>query len=138
MFKRKFSMRPFADSHRSNFPFFWDENEDFEASYSSGLTVYEDNDSVTIEAALPGLSAEEIEVSHEHGYLLVEGEKKEEEEDSNRKYFRKASQSFCYRIALPSSADESQEPSASFKDGVMKVKFQKLKKQKKTIPIKHG
>ena len=138
MFKRRFPMRPFADVRRSNFPFFWDEDEDFETSQSTGLSVYEDKNDVVIEAALPGLSEAEIEVTHDHGYLLIDGEKKEEEEDPDRKYYRRASRSFCYRVAIPSNADESQEPEAIFKDGMMKVKFSKGIKKKKNIPVKKG
>lgn len=90
--------------------FFIDEDEFSPKAQSTGLSVYEEGDSVIIEAALPGLSSEDIEVTHAHGYLLIEGEKKEVE--VKRKYFRKAMSTFNYRIPLPPGADLSVEPEA--------------------------
>ena len=61
MLNKKFSMRPFSDFYRSLLPFFWDDDGEwnFEASYPSGLTVYEDKDHVVIEAAIPGIPIKE-------------------------------------------------------------------------------
>ena len=131
-------MRPYSDYHRSNLPFFWDEDGewDFEASYASGLTIYEDKNHVVIEAAVPGIPAKKIQLSHHHGYIIIEGAKEEEEKDPERQYHRKASRSFAYRVPVPPSADESHEPQATVKNGVMTIKFKKSQKKGKSIPIK--
>lgn len=104
--------------------------------HSSGISVFEEGSSVVIEAALPGLSAENIEVTHAHGYLLIEGERKEEEK--GRKYYRKATSDFFYRIPIPPGADFSAEPEAIFKDGIMRITFKKRAQKGKSIPIKEG
>ena len=114
-------------------PFFFDDDF-FLTSSSNGLNIYEEDNKVIIEAALPGLSAEDIEITHAHGYLVIEGEKKEEEK--KRKYYRKASRSFSYRIPIPAAADTNQEPEATYHDGIMKITFKKGEKKGKSIPIK--
>jgi HSP20 family protein len=135
MGKRRFPINSFWDVPRSLMPWFWEGGEwELEASYPSGLSVYEDEKNFYVEAALPGLAPSEIEVSCDKGYVLIEGEKKEEEKE--KKYYRKASSSFSYRIALPSSVDETEEPKAVMKNGIMKITFTKGKKAKKTIQIK--
>jgi HSP20 family protein len=96
---------------------------------NQGLNLFEDEDSVTIEAALPGLSEEDIEVTREKDALIVRGEKKEAEEDKKRKYYRRMSSSFMYHVALPNNIDDTQEPQAEFKDGICKITFKKQKKQ---------
>lgn len=130
MLKKKFPM----DSYWENFPFHFDDESVSMASHSSGISVYEEGSKVIIEAALPGVASEDIQVSHTHGFLLIEGEKKEEEK--KRKYYRQAIRSFSYRIPLPVNVDMNEDPEATFKDGVMKISFKKGKQQGKNIPVK--
>src|SRR5271168_4598941 len=66
-----------------------------------GLQISEDEASVTVEAALPGLSENEVDVTFEKGTLLIRGEKKETEEDKKRKYYRRSSSSFMYHLTVP-------------------------------------
>ena len=83
----------------------------------------------------PGLKAEEIEVSLDKNVLWIKGEKKEEEKD--KKFYKKASTSFSYRVLIPVEVDESKEIDATYKDGIMKVTFHKISESKpKKINIK--
>ncbi len=108
-----------------------------QALQNSGLSVYEDKTHVFVEAALPGLSAKDIEVTFEKGVLSISGEKKEEEKDKDKKYYRKSSSSFSYRVEVPGAIDEKVEPQASYKEGIMKVSFAKaLASTAKKIEIK--
>lgn len=103
----------------------------------SGLSVSEDENSVYIEAAVPGLKPEEIEMTFEKGILWIKGEKKEEAEDKNKKFYRKALSTFSYRIAVPNNIDESKQPEATCKNGILHITFSKATKaQPKKIPIK--
>jgi HSP20 family protein len=92
---------------------------------SSGLTVSEDEKAVVVEAAVPGLDPKEVEVTFDKGVLWIRGNKHDEEKDEQKKFYRKASSSFSYRIAVPGEIDESKEPEAVCKNGVMKVTFHK-------------
>ncbi len=111
------------------FPNFLDEREEEgwpeHFSEPSGLSVYEDEKHVTIEAALPGLTPDEIDMTFDKGILWIKGEKKENLESSSKKYYRKALSSFSYRIAVPGSIDEDQTPEAFCQSGVLHVVFTK-------------
>lgn len=129
---------------RLRFPFslfedFEDDWDVHEFSNLSGLSVYEDEGHFYVEAALPGLTPEEVDMTFEKGILWIKGEKKEETEDKKKKYYRKAMQHFSYRIAVPGDVDENREPEATCKNGILKVTFFKNnKKISKKIPIKNG
>jgi HSP20 family protein len=135
--------RPFA-RWPSLFPAFWEnlmgEMADFSAEQpQTGLSVCEDKKNVYVEAALPGIKPNEIEVTLEKGILWIRGEKKEEEEDKEKRYYRRASNSFSYKVALPGHVDEKQEPKATYKDGIMRITFNKSQQsQAKKITVKSG
>lgn len=124
------------------FPFslFDDEEEGWlqEFSDASGLSVFEDENSVTVEAALPGIKPEEVEMTFDKGVLWIKAEKREEEKDKNKKFYRKAESSFSYRIAVPGNIDEGRQPDALCKNGILKVVFPKTQKGQppKKIPVK--
>lgn len=122
------------------FPMLEEEEDNFLAPLSSSdLAMYEDDKNIFVEAALPGLSNEEVDVTFHKGILVIRGSKKEEEEDKKRKYYRKANRTYTYRVSVPGNIDETAEPSAEFKNGVMKVSFPKMRVQEpKKIQIKNG
>lgn len=93
---------------------------------SNGLSVSEDDNKVYVTAALPGVDPKDIEVTFDKGYLWIKGETKQEEDQ--KKYYRKASSSFSYRVAVPGELDQNAEPAASCKNGVMTVEFTKIPK----------
>lgn len=103
---------------------------------SNGLTVSEDDKTVYISAALPGVDPQNIEMTFDKGYLWIKGDSKEEDGD-NKKYYRKATSSFSYRVSVPGELDQNVEPEADYKNGVMTVKFAKVPKAPpKKITIK--
>ncbi len=104
---------------------------------SSGLTVSEDENTVKVEAAMPGLESSNIEVTMDKGVLWVRGSRQESEEDKKKKFYRKASSSFSYRIVVPGNIDENRDPEAVYKNGIMHVTFHKIAEvQPKKIEVK--
>ncbi len=102
----------------------------------NGLSVSEDEKNVYIEAAVPGIDPKDVEVTFDKGVLWVKGEKNEEEK-KGKKYYRKATSSFSYQVAVPSSVDWKEEPDAVCKHGVMHVTFSKSPAvQPKKITVK--
>jgi HSP20 family protein len=122
------------------FPFhFLEEVAPLLSSSASDLSIYEDDKAVFVEAPLPGLKPEEMDVTFQKGVLIIRGNKKEEEQDAQRKYYRKANRTFTYSVAIPGNIDESQEPKAEYKHGLIKITFMKQKKaEPKRISIQHG
>ena len=101
----------------------------------NGLSVSEDKEKVYIGAALPGIDPKDIEVTFDNGILHISGEAKEEEKE--KKFYRKATSSFSYRIAIPTDVNPREEPEASYKNGMMTVEFKKTAHSKpKKITIK--
>jgi len=120
-------------------PSLWDDDDDWltAPSTQSGLSVSEDDKNVYIEASVPGIDPDNIEVSYQDGHVWIHGEVKEEQKDKSRKYYRQARQSFSYRIAVPGDVDTNKEPEATYKNGVMTVAFAKSPaNQPKRIKVK--
>lgn len=100
----------------------------------NGLSISEDDKKVYVEAAMPGLDAKEIDVSFDKGVLSIRGDKNEEEK--GKRYQRRATQSFHYRVALE-EIDSKSEPEAEYKNGIMTITFVKAKESKpKKIAVK--
>lgn len=119
-------------------PSVWNDDDDWLTSPSnpSGLSVSEDENKVYIEAAIPGIDPKNIEITTNDGFLWIHGEMTEEEKDKNRKYYREATKSFSYRVAVPGDIDNSIDPVATYKHGIMSVAFMKSpKSQPKKIQV---
>src|SRR5689334_18426976 len=87
---------------------------------SSGLTVSEDEKCIYVEAAIPGIKSEDIEMTFENGILWIKAIKNEEIEDKKKKFYRKATDAFSYRVAIPANVEESKQPEALCKNGILK------------------
>lgn len=114
-------------------PSIWEEGE---AEYGGRqMDVYETDDEVVVKASVAGVKPEAVEVTFENGILEIRGQ--EEKEEEGKKYYKKASRSYRYRVATPGNVDTSQEPKATVKDGVITVKFNKAEEAKpKKIRVK--
>ncbi len=108
-------------------PAFGDEEEDLTSlsSVPSGLSLSEDDTHVYVTAALPGVKEKDIDITFDKGYLWVKGETSEQESEKKRKYYRRSTSSFSYRIAVPGDLDPKVEPEAIYQHGVMSIKFAK-------------
>ncbi len=103
-----------------------DDNDlQFSSLGRSGISLSEDEKFVYVTAALPGVTEKNIDMTFDKGTLWIKGEQEEEEENKNRKYYRKAVSSFSYRVAIPGDLDSKIDPDASYKNGVMTIKFTK-------------
>jgi HSP20 family protein len=94
---------------------------------ASDVTVSEDDQHVYVEAALPGVLPKDVEVTFDRGILYIRGEKKIQEEDKKRKFYRRATSTFSYQVSVPGELDDSVEPDAHFEHGVVQITFSKLK-----------
>lgn len=101
----------------------------------SGLSVSEDEKNVYVEAALPGVDPKNVEITFDKGVLWIKGETAQEEKE--KKYYRKATSSFSYRVAVPGELDLTKEPEAESANGIMKITFAKSPQtQPKKIAVK--
>lgn len=96
------------------------------AGGSPSVDVYEEEDNLVVEAQLPGLTADTIDVSVENGILSISGQAEAEEERKERHYLlrEKRSGRFSRSLQLPPiyAADPSE---ATFEHGVLRLVFPK-------------
>ena len=114
----------------------WEDDDEWNAAtnWPSGLSISEDEKHVYIQAAVPGVEPKDIEVTVDHGIAWIKGETKNEE--SSRKFHRKAVGSFSYRVAVPGDIDPNTDPDARVRNGVMTLTFSKSPKaQPKKISV---
>lgn len=93
--------------------------------------VWEEGDNVMVKMALPGVNKDDIKIDVERDSVRISGHtKKEEKEDSNKKYyFRSMESSFEQSFNLPAMID-TEKVEATFKDGVLEVKLPKAEQYK--------
>ncbi len=117
-------------------PMWGDEDWDLATTGTpSGLSISEDEKNVFVSASLPGVDPKDVEVTFDRGVLWIKGEASEEKEA--KKYYRKASSSFSYRVSVPGEIDTEKDPEASNKHGVITVRFtKKPQTQPKKIEVK--
>jgi HSP20 family protein len=105
------------------------------------LDLYEDNnDEIVVKAELPGMSGDDIRVSIIDNILTIRGEKKKEEEESGKDYYRSERMFgvITRAVKLPGEVNPEQVR-AVFKDGVLEVRLPRNPEaKKKQIEVKVG
>lgn len=123
------SFLPTLFNRENLFPNLMQELELLQTGMSSqGLNIYEEKDSIVVQADMPGLNPEEIKVDMRNGIIRIKAEKKETETDKNKSWIKKSSRSFSYTLPIPEQADQDQDPQATYDQGVLKLNFKKSKK----------
>ncbi len=93
-------------------------------SWSEGLAVdvYREDGNLVVKAEVPGVTAEELDVTLKDNVLTIAGETRAEEEVEEENYIRRERRygSFCRSLALPAQA-EGEKAEAAFEDGVLTV-----------------
>ena len=110
----------------------------FTEEWLPSVDISETEDKLLIKAELPGLEAEDVNVSISGDILTIKGEKKKEEEekDEHHHYVERYSGSFQRVFQLP-TAVKGDKVEATFEKGVLKVTLPKVEEaKKKEIEIK--
>src|SRR6266436_2307295 len=98
---------------------------DFLPSVHGGVSISEDEQHVYVEAPVAGVDPADVEVTFDKGVLWIKAEAKEEEKNPKKKYYRKASRSYSYRVFVPGELDQNKEPGANIDHGMVQVVFDK-------------
>ena len=115
---------------------FWDGSMD----WALPLDVIENDNTFIVKASLPGVKAEDIDVSFHDQSLTIKGEIKQEEEISEEKYHLRERRygTFSRTIALPSGVD-GEAIKAKYGDGVLELTLPKKEEVKaRRIAIQSG
>jgi HSP20 family protein len=95
------------------------------------VNITEDAENFYVRGELPGIRAEDLDVSVVEGGLLIRGERKLATEDEQANYHRRERESGFFRrmIALPARVD-STKVSAKVKNGVFTITLPKAEEAK--------
>ena len=108
------------------------------AAGTLAVDMYETDDSVVVKTAVPGVSADDIQVSVAGDTLTIKAESSAEEEVERENYLRRERRmgSYCRSVTLPGGL-ESEDASADYTDGILTLTFPKAEEIKpKTIEVK--
>ncbi len=114
----------------------WDGSMD----WALPLDVIENDNEYVVKASLPGIKADDIEVTYHNQTLTVKGEMKQEEDVSEEKYHlhERRYGVFSRSITLPSGVD-GEAIKADFENGVLSLSLPKKEELKaRRINIQSG
>ncbi|MFW6266401.1 MAG: Hsp20/alpha crystallin family protein [Halanaerobiales bacterium] len=101
--------------------------------------VRETDEEYIIEAELPGLDRDDINVALDDNYLTISATNKEEVEDEGENYIRRERRTGSYQRRFYCENVKEDEVEAEYNNGILKVTLPKEEKKKttgKTIDIK--
>ena len=115
---------------------FFGELSPMEVFGSCVVDIREDDRNVYVDAELPGMKKDEIDVSIENGLLTISGEKKIEPETRGQEDLKERYYGRMYRcLTLPSAVNED-KVKATMQDGVLRIVLEKNEEAKpRRIPI---
>jgi HSP20 family protein len=95
------------------------------------VNLSEDKDYLYVRAELPGVKAEDLEITLQANNLILRGERKIPAEDKEVNYHRRERESGFFRrvVALP-AAVQGEKVEATCKDGILTIKLAKPEKIK--------
>jgi HSP20 family protein len=102
------------------------------------VDMYENGDSVVVKTTIPGVSADDIEVSVTGDTLTIKAETKDEQEIKRENYLRRERRygSFCRSVTLPGGL-KTENAEADYTNGVLTLTFPKAEEVKpKAIKVK--
>lgn len=112
---------------------FWPENQEAMSlsTWAPACDVFENDNSITIKAELPGVNREDVKVTIENNVLTLRGERKFEEEVKRENYHRveRAYGEFMRSFTLPNYVD-STKIKAEFKEGMLNLTLPKREEAK--------
>jgi HSP20 family protein len=102
------------------------------------VDMYETDETVVVKSTMPGVKAEEIDVSITGETLTIKAKSTEEEEIQRENYLRRERRqgSYCRSVTLPGGL-KTEEATADYTDGILTLTFPKAEEVKpKTIEVK--
>lgn len=101
------------------------------AAWSPSVNIFDKNGKLVVEAELPGVKKDDIDVHVDNGVLTIRGERKQEDEVKEDNFYRleRSYGSFSRSFRLPSDV-EADKVDAEFKDGMLVVKVPRTEEAK--------
>lgn len=107
-------------------------------AWNPSVDIYENKDQIVLEAELPGMNPDDVNISIENNLLTIHGERKFEKKDEGDNFHRveRSYGSFTRTFTLPPTVS-SENVEANFDNGVLRLALLKREEAKpKRIEIK--
>lgn len=114
------------------------QDEIMRGAWSPQVDIFENKDQIVLEAELPGMKAEDVNISIENNVLTLYGERKFEKKDEQDNFHRveRSYGSFTRSFTLPPTVS-SESADAEFENGVLRLTLAKREEAKpRRIEIK--
>ena len=110
-------------------------------TFNPALNLVESDDAIEATMELPGLSEDDIEITLGRDGLTVTGEKRGEEEERGKNYYRRERRYGYFRrtIPLPPEAVDAENVEAKFDKGVLTItmpKYETARTEARRIEVK--
>lgn len=109
-------------------------------AWNPSVDIFESKDHIVLEAELPGISPDDVNISIENNVLTIHGERRFEKQDDSENFHRmeRSYGSFTRSFTLPPTVS-SEDVSANFDNGILRVELAKREEAKpRRIEIKAG
>jgi len=116
------------------------QDEVLRGAWSPSVDIFENKNEIVLEAELPGMKAEDVNISIENNVLTLHGERKFEKKDERDNFHRveRSYGSFTRSFTLPPTVS-SENAQAEFENGVLRLTLAKREEAKpRRIEIKAG
>ena len=114
------------------------DNDLMRGAWSPSVDIFENRNEIVLEAELPGMKPEDVNISIENNVLTIHGERKFEKKDDNDNFHRveRSYGSFTRSFTLPPTV-QSENAQAEFENGVLRLILAKREEAKpRRIEIK--
>lgn len=112
----------------------------FGGNWTPSVDIFENKDNIVLEAELPGLKPEDVNISIENNVLTISGERKFEKKDEGDNFHRveRGYGSFTRSFTLPPTVS-AENATAEFENGILHLTLAKREEAKpRRIEIKAG
>lgn len=115
-----------------------DESDLMRGAWSPQVDIFENQNEIVLEAELPGMKPEDVNISIENNVLTIRGERRFEKKDEGDNFHRveRSYGSFTRSFTLPPTV-QSENANAEFENGVLRLTLAKREEAKpRRIEIK--
>ncbi|CAN5608737.1 Hsp20/alpha crystallin family protein [soil metagenome] len=115
-------------------------DEIMRGAWHPSVDIFENKDQILLEAELPGMKVEDVDISFENNVLTLHGERRFEKKDESDNFHRveRSYGSFTRSFTLPPTVS-SENANAEFENGVLRLTLAKREEAKpRRIEIKAG
>lgn len=107
------------------------------SNYYPRMNIHESENNYHIDAELPGIKKEEIQIKLKDDYLVISGEKKSMTEESKKNYRRieRANGTFYRSVSIPRDIDRD-KITAELSDGILQIDIPRTKNAPASIEKK--